>query len=168
MPRTDGLTIRSATLDDAAALARIYNHYIATSVATFEETPVSLLLMTSRIRELLSNSFPWLVAERDASIAGYAYARPWKERSAYRFAAESTVYLDSEAVGRGLGKALYRELLAILHDRGFHTVIGGIALPNDPSVALHESLGFRKVAHFREQGFKFGRWVDVAYWQLML
>lgn len=165
---SEGLLIRPAVTDDAAALARIYNHYVENSVATFEEIPVSQLLMTSRINELRSGAFPWLVAEREMAIVGYAYARRWKERSAYRFAAESTVYVGADVVGQGVGKIVYRALLDILRRDGFHTVIGGIALPNDASIALHESLGFRKVAHFQEQGFKFDRWIDVAYWQLMM
>lgn len=165
---SDELRIRSAEPEDAGLLADIYNHYVLNSVATFEEAPVSRLLMTARVNEVLASALPWIVAEKDGALVGYAYARRWKERSAYRFAVESTVYLAQHALGQGIGRLMYRELLTVLRRDGFHTVIGGIALPNDASVALHESLGFRKVAHFQEQGFKFDRWIDVAYWQLML
>ena len=99
---------------------------------------------------------------------GYAYASKWKGRCAYRFAVETTVYLDAPAHGRGLGRRLYERLLAALRESGMHVAIGGIALPNPASIALHEKLGFRKVGQFEEVGFKLGRWVDVGYWQVML
>jgi phosphinothricin acetyltransferase len=105
---------------------------------------------------------------RDGSVIGYAYATRWRARPAYRHAVESTVYLDPAAAGQGLGARLYRQLLKQLQAGGLHTVIAGIAQPNERSVALHERLGFRKVAHFAQVGRKFDRWVDVAYWQLLL
>ena len=103
-----------------------------------------------------------------ADVVGYAYAGPWRTRAAYRFAVETTVYLDRNRTGHGLGRALYGRLLADLRELGFRCAMGGIALPNDASVALHERMGFVKVAHFREVGFKFNRWIDVAYWQRAL
>src|SRR5690606_39143142 len=99
---------------------------------------------------------------------GYAYAARWKGRCAYRYSVESTIYLDLGARRGGIGTVLYAALLERLRSRGYHAVIGGIALPNDASVRLHEQLGFRKVAHFPEVGFKLGRWVDVGYWQIIL
>jgi len=108
------------------------------------------------------------VWELDGGILGYAYATSWKVRAAYRHAAESSIYLAQEATGRGLGSRLYTALIAELGQRGLHCVIGGAALPNPVSVALHEKLGFTKVGEFREVGFKFGRWIDVAYWELLL
>ncbi len=160
--------LRPATPEDAAALARVYNHYIENTVVTFEETPVSPADMTSRLSEIRDAEFPWLVADRDGDVAGFAYAGPWKGRCAYRHSAEITVYLDPQQVGRGLGSQLYAELINILKDRGFHAIMGGIALPNAASVALHEKFGLEKVAHFKEVGFKFERWVDVGYWQRRL
>ena len=160
--------IRAATDRDASGIARIYNHYVVHSVVTFEEETVSDDEMARRVREVQSAALPWLVADEEGHIAGYAYAGKWKARSGYRFTVESSVYLDPAFVARGLGTALYETLLAILREKRIHTVIGGIALPNPSSIALHEKLGFEKVAHFREQGFKFNRWIDVGYWQLML
>lgn len=113
-------------------------------------------------------SLPWLVALQGDAVAGYAFATKWKGRCAYRFSVETTVYLDDAVRGNGIGTALYRDLLARLTSMGFHTAIGGIALPNDASVRLHEKLGYRKVAHFQQTGFKFGKWIDVGYWQVML
>jgi len=160
--------IRSATATDAEAIAAIYNHYIRDSIVTFEETAVPAADMARRMAEVSAAGLPWLVAERSGAIAGYARATPWRPRSAYRFSVESSIYLDPQHTGAGLGTHLYRELLAQLKSRSLHVAIGGVALPNAASVALHEKLGFRKVAHFGEVGFKFGRWIDVAYWQLAL
>jgi len=101
-------------------------------------------------------------------IAGFAYANRWKTRSAYRHSVETTIYLEQGREGRGIGSVLYSALLPILKSQGIHAVIGGAAMPNDASVALHEKLGFERVATFRQVGFKHGRWVDVAYWQLVL
>ena len=118
--------------------------------------------------ETVSANMPWLVAVNDRVVVGYAYASKWKGRCAYRFAVESTVYLDTAQQGRGIGKALYIALLNELRARSLHTVIGGIALPNPASIALHERLGFEPVARFKQVGFKQERWIDVGYWQLLL
>jgi L-amino acid N-acyltransferase YncA len=124
--------------------------------------------MSERIQEVTSNSLPWLVAEQAQQIVGYAFAGKWKGRYAYRYSVESSVYLDPAYTGQGVGTQLYRALLAVLQERSIHVVIGGIALPNAASVALHERLGFTQVAHFREVGYKFGQWIDVGYWQRSL
>jgi L-amino acid N-acyltransferase YncA len=113
-------------------------------------------------------TFPWLVKEEDGIVIGYANTNNWKVRSAYRFSVESTIYLHPDFVGRGLGSKLYASLISRLRDRSLHTAIGGIALPNESSVALHERLGFQKVAHFKEVGWKFNHWIDVGYWELIL
>jgi phosphinothricin acetyltransferase len=159
--------IRSATLDDAQAVARIYNHYVEQTVVSFEEEPVSIEEMRSRMTEKLP-AYPWIVAEIDGQVIGYAYAGKWNARSAYRFAVESSVYLDHAHVGKGVGSQLYRALLDDLRARSLHCVIGGVALPNAASVALHEKFGFQKVAHYREVGRKMDQWIDVGYWELML
>lgn len=160
--------IRQAAATDAEAIACIYNHYIRETIITFEEQPVSPSEMADRIAEVAAASLPWLVAEQDGSIVGYARATKWKGRSAYRFSVETTIYLAPHWIGKGIGSSLYRLLLKQLKDLELHIAIGGVALPNVASVALHEKLGFRKVAHFSEVGFKFGKWIDVAYWQLSL
>ncbi|WP_296948615.1 arsinothricin resistance N-acetyltransferase ArsN1 family B [uncultured Massilia sp.] len=162
------IAIRPAGSDDAAAIAAIYNPYVATTTITFEEAPVTGADIAARIRDVADAGLPWLVASVDGSVAAYAYATRWRARPAYRYAVESTVYVDERAQGRGLGGRVYRALLEELRARGLHTVIGGIAQPNERSVGLHERLGFRKVAHFEEVGFKLGRRIDVAYWQLRL
>ena len=153
---------------DAAALVAIYNHFVQHTVVTFEEVPVRGDEFAQRMEAVVSASLPYLVAERDGAIAGYAYASRWKERSGYRFAVESTVYLAPDCAGQGIGTGLYDALFGRLSAWGAHAVLGGIALPNDASVALHEKFGMRKVAHFDAVGYKFGRWVDVGYWQRLL
>jgi L-amino acid N-acyltransferase YncA len=160
--------IRSAVLRDAEVIARIYNHYILNTIVTFEEQAVSTLEMGERIKAVEAASFPWLVSERADQVVGYAYAGKWQGRSAYRYSAECTVYLDPAVKGQGLGTELYEALFTLLRGKQTHTVIGGIALPNEASVALHEKFGLRKVAHFKEVGYKFNRWVDVGYWQVVL
>jgi len=161
-------SIRTATADDADRIAEIYNHYIANTVVTFEEEPVAGDEMRRRMADVTASSLPWLVAEQAGRIVGYAYATKWKARSAYRFSVETTVYLADGLAKQGLGSRLYHELFRLLKAQGIHTAIGGIALPNDASVALHEKFGMRKVAHFEQVGFKFGKWVDVGYWERFL
>lgn len=162
------MLIRAATAADAEAIAAIYNHYVLETIVTFEEEPVAPQEMARRIAEVQAAGLPWLVAEEGGLIAGYAYATPWRSRFGYRFSVEVTVYTAPGQAGRGVGSRLYGELLPLLEAQGRHAAMGGIALPNDASIALHEKFGFRKVAHFREPGIKFGRWIDVGYWQRVL
>ena len=162
------MDIRPAAPAHASAIATIYNHYIVSTTVTFETERVTTGDMQARVEETQSASLPWLVAEERDRVLGYAYASKWKGRCAYRYSVESTVYLDADCTGRGIGKALYARLLDALRERGMHAVIGGVALPNAASIALHEALGFRKVAHFEQVGFKQDRWIDVGYWQLLL
>lgn len=169
MPGTRAeLTVRSATSEDAMQVAEIYNHYIRTSTITFEEDPVSAADMAARIQDLQRSSYPWLVATDGADILGYAYGSKWKVRAAYRHSSEITVYVRAGAEGSGVGSALYSHLLPALKAIGVHAVIGGVALPNEASIRLHEKFGFEKCAHFRDVGFKFDRWIDVAYWEKLL
>lgn len=158
-------TLRDATADDGAALADIYNYYIGETTVTFEETRVSGGDMAERVAEVQRLGLPWLVAEQAGRLVGYAYATTWRTRVAYRYCTEVTVYLDRRAFGRGFGTQLYAELFERLEPSGMHALLGCIALPNEASVALHEKFGMKKVAHFEEVGFKFGRWIDVGYWQ---
>ncbi len=159
--------VRSATTEDAARICEIYNHYILHSTITFEEQPVSPDEMKQRIAEVLTG-LPWLVWVEDQVVQGFAYASKWKGRCAYRYSVESTAYLADGSTGRGIGTRLYEALFTALRQSKMHVVMGGIALPNDASIAMHEKLGFEKVAHFREVGCKFGKWIDVGYWQLFL
>ena len=160
--------IRVAVADDASEIARIYNHYVLNTIVTFEEESVSADEIARRIEEVQSGSLPWLVAERESGIAGYAYATKWKVRRGYRFSVEVTAYVDQGCAGMGIGSRLYEKLLPMLQERHIHAAMGGIALPNEASVAFHEKFGFSKVAHFKEVGFKFNKWIDVGYWQRML
>ena len=159
--------IRSAIPADGAAMADIYNHYVLNSIVTFEEERISTEQMQERVGEV-QRRHPWLVYESAGSIAGYAYAGSWKSRHSYRHSLESTVYVHKDKTGRRIGTQLYGGLIELLKPAGFHTVVGGIALPNEGSIGLHEKLGFTKVAHFKEVGWKFERWIDVGYWQLVL
>jgi L-amino acid N-acyltransferase YncA len=158
--------LRACTPADAAQICSIYNHYVVNTVVTFEEVPVQVQEMARRIVDITSR-FPWFVCERDDLVCGYAYAAPWKERSAYQYAVESTVYLTPQAMGQGIGTLLYSTLLDALRKTTVHCVVGGISLPNAASVALHEKLGFSKIGHFHEVGRKFDQWVDVGYWELV-
>jgi L-amino acid N-acyltransferase YncA len=162
------LVIRTASATDAAQVADIYNHFVLTSTITFEEEPVAVQEFARRIADIQANALPWLVAARGEEIVGFAYASRWKTRAAYRFSTEVTVYVRDGLGRSGIGSRLYAELFAALRSFGAHAVIGGVALPNEASLRLHEKFGFKKVAQFNEVGFKFNRWIDVTYWQLIL
>lgn len=162
------IAIRDAASSDAASIAAIYNVHVRTTTATFELEGVNADEMARRIGDVQTRGLPWLVALQDGVVLGYAYATPWKARAAYAYSVESSIYLAESAQGRGLGKRLYAELIERLRDAGIHAVIGGITLPNPTSITLHEALGFEYIGRFREVGWKFERWIDVGYWQLVL
>ena len=162
------LSIRPATLADAWSLAGIYNHYVRHTIVTFEEEPLSTKLMEARINAVRSHSLPWLVAENRDGVGGYAYAGQFKDRAAYRYCVETTVYLGHGREGHGIGTRLYSELLEALRAQGVRTAVGLIALPNAPSVTLHEKLGFQHTGTLQGVGFKLDRWIDVGYWQKVL
>ncbi|TMO49030.1 arsinothricin resistance N-acetyltransferase ArsN1 family B [Pseudoalteromonas ruthenica] len=160
--------LRHATPEDAKAIAELYNYYIRHTTFTFEESLVDTQLMSQRIASIKAVNLPWLVYAQDGELKGYAYASKWKERSAYRFAVETSVYVAHQHQGQGIGRQLYSALLETLTAQGVHTAIGGITLPNPPSIALHQALGMHKVAHFEKVGYKFEQWLDVGYWQIHL
>lgn len=159
--------VRPIQRADAQAVCDIYNHHVLNTIVTFEEDAVNADEMAHRIAEV-THTFPWHVVESGGRVVGYAYATVWKDRSAYRYAVESAVYVAEGQHGLGFGTALYEALLGELRHRHLHSVIGGISLPNEASVALHEKLGFRPVGTFCEAGWKLSRWIDVGYWQLVL
>jgi L-amino acid N-acyltransferase YncA len=161
------LAIRPVTPGDAPAIAAIYNYYVRETTVTFEETDVSDAQMASRLAGV-SDIHPWLVGEQDGVVIGYAYARKYHERAAYRHTVETAVYLDHRRHGAGAGTALYAALLAALPRGKVHSLIGSIGLPNVASIRLHEKLGFRRVADYPQLGFKFGRWIDVAGFHRLL
>lgn len=160
--------IRPARLSDAPSITKIYNHYVKHSIATFEEQALAAAEMQQRMQSVFEAELPWLVAEDVGKLVGYAYASPFKTRSAYRFSVEVTVYLAAELGGGGWGTMLYNGLFEQLKERSVHAIIAGISLPNPASVKLHENKGMQKVAHFNQVGYKFNQWVDVGYWQLLI
>lgn len=160
--------IRDATIGDAGDICAIYNYYIENTVISFEEQPLAVEEMQQRMETIFSYKLPWLVYSDNNTIVGYAYATRWHHRASYKYSVEVSVYLKHDMMGNGIGGSLYAELIARLKALKYHAVIGGIALPNAASVALHEKFGFRQVAHYRETGFKNGNWIDVGYWELIL
>jgi L-amino acid N-acyltransferase YncA len=161
------LIVRLASDADAEAIAGIYAPYVRDTAISFETEPPSVDEMRGRVRAVLTWA-PWLVCERDGRVVGYAYAARFHARAAYQWTVEVTVYVDSAVHRSGVGRALYGMLLDALRLQGFRTAVGIIALPNPPSVALHERLGFRNVGVALETGFKHGCWHDIGWWQLEL
>jgi L-amino acid N-acyltransferase YncA len=159
--------IRPATPADAQQIAAIYRPFCDESHVSFEIPAPDAGEMASRI-ERISRRFPWLVEDADGEIAGYAYASPHRERAAYRWAVEVTVYVAERLRGRGIGRALYTELFGRLRGQGLFKAYAGIALPNPASQGLHQSMGFSLVGIYRRIGYKLGAWHDVAWWQLDL
>lgn len=168
MAENGGMIIRIADQTDAPFVAEIYNHYIETSHATFEVEPVDADEMLRRINDGRAAGYPFFVAEEDGEIVGYAYGRRFRPRAAYRRSIEISVYLRNGHEGKNIGTQLYEQLFSEINKGDFHAIIAGISLPNEASIRLHEKFGMTKVAHFREVGFKFGRWIDVGYWELLL
>lgn len=160
------MTIRATDTRDLDAIADITNHYIRETAIHFNDQPVTVDELRS-VWQARGHRYPHLTMLHDEAVAGFAKAAPWRDRAAYRFTAEVGIYLRHRLTGRGMGRTLYQALIDACRAAGFHTLIGGIALPNDASVALHERLGFRRVAEFREVGWKFDRWHNVAFFQLV-
>ncbi len=161
------LTIRLATPTDAEGILNIYAPYIETTSLTFETVVPSVEEFAQRISHYLEN-WPWLVCEADGKIAGYAYASRYRERVAYQWSVECSVYIHEDFQKAGVGSALYTALFAILQKQGFNNVYAVINLPNDKSVAFHESLGFTYFATYEKVGYKLGQWKNVGWWQLQL
>ncbi len=159
--------IRDVKIEDAKSICEIYNHYIKNTSITFEVGEIDKDTMAERIADI-SEKFFWIVYEKEGKILGYAYVSSFKNRSAYNNTVEGSVYIRKDKAGKGIGSTLLSQLITRCRERNYHTVIGTITLPNEGSVALHEKLGFKKVAHFKEVGFKFGSWIDAGSWQLLL
>lgn len=155
--------IREAKYSDAKMIADIYNHYILNTVITFEVEPVTPQEIMVRMKKAKKVG-PYLVYEENGEVIGYTYVSKFRERKAYEHSVESTIYLKHGLGGKGLGTKLYSELLSQVSSQR-HAIIGGVALPNEASVKLHERCGFKKVAHFSQVGKKFGKWIDVGFWQ---
>ena len=161
------MLIRPARATDFEAIAALTNFYIVHTAIHFGLEPVSPQELQDSWSETQAQ-FPFLVAEVEGVFAGYAKASTWRSRKAYDRTCESGIYIDAKFQGRGVGKAMYVVLLNECRQRGFHTVVAGAALPNDISCRLHESCGFALTGVFREVGFKFEKWHDVAWFQIML
>lgn len=152
---------------DAAAVADIYRPSVESGLASFEDVAPGAAEMARRMDATLAMT-PWLVAETDGRVVGYAYAGPHHARAGYRWSANVSVYVADGHGRRGIGRRLYRELFAILARQGFVNVYAGITLPNDASVALHRSMGMAPIGIYRGVGFKHGAWHDVAWYGLRL
>jgi L-amino acid N-acyltransferase YncA len=159
------MTIRPVTPEDAAQVADLYNYYIRNTHHTFETEPIGAEEMARRIEDV-TGDFPFLVAEEEGKIHGYAYAAQFRLRMEFEFTAEVLIYVANDAKQKGIGTALYSQLFDMLAETDIHALVAGISFPNDASIRFHEKLGFEKVAHFREVGYKLGRWVDVGFWEL--
>lgn len=158
------MDIRLATLADAPAVAAIYRPYVEESTISFELVAPDAAMMRERMAKVLAK-LPWLVCELDEGVVGYAHAGPHRDRAAYQWSVDVSIYLRRGLQRRGLGRALYTELFALLARQGYYTAYAGISLPNAASTGLHESFGFEPVGVYRKAGFKFGGWHDVGWWQ---
>lgn len=161
------MIVRKADFEDSVQIAEIYNYYIENSHATFEVEILSSSEMENRIRETFAGKYPFFICEESDEIIGYAYGRQFRPRRAYLHTVETSVYIKNGWHGKSIGTMLYEKLFEEIFKMDIHAIIGGISLPNEASVKLHEKFGFEKVAHFREVGFKFGQWIDVGYWELL-
>jgi phosphinothricin acetyltransferase len=162
---TETLIVRDFELRDVSAANALTNHFIEHTTIHFGADRASDEAFEAYWREGRARH-PWLVGELDGRFAGYCKASAWRARAAYARTAETGIYVEPHARGRGVGTSMYRSLLDRLRADGFRTIVAGIALPNEASVRLHEAVGFTKVGVFREAGFKLGAWIDVGFWQL--
>lgn len=156
--------IRLATGEDAPAVRDAYAPYVEETVISFEYDPPSADEVARRI-EATTEAHPWLVCEVGDDVVGYAYAGPFSGRPAYRWVVEVSAYVDVDHRRRGVGRALYESLLAVLPEQGFVEAYAGITLPNERSVGFHESMGFAHHATYPAVGYKFGEWHDVGWWR---
>ncbi len=163
----DARSVRDARAEDAAACAAIYAPYVTGTAITFELVPPTEQVMAERIASA-ARTHAWLVLEDEGRVVGYAYGGPYKERAAYRWACEVSVYLEMGRRRTGAGRALYAALLPRLAERGYRTATAGMTLPNEASVALHRAMGFEPIGIWRRIGYKHGAWHDVEWAQVML
>lgn len=159
------VSVRAAKPDDAEAIAAIYARIVASTTISFELEPPSVDEMRGRIENTLK-TLPWLVSlDGSDQVNGYAYASKHRERAAYQWSVDVTVYVRDDSRGQGVGRALYEVLFSRLAEQGFFQAFAGIALPNSGSIALHEAMGFKSIGVYRNVGFKLGQWRDVSWWQ---
>ncbi|RYY24994.1 MAG: N-acetyltransferase family protein [Sphingomonadales bacterium] len=164
------IAIRAATPDDASAIAAIYAPHVLTGTVSFEIDPPDARAMRSRMAAS-EGLYPWIVAtngDETGGVIGYAYATKFRDRPAYKYVCETSIYLTDASSGSGVGRLLYKALVDTARAQGFVHAFGAIALPNDRSIRLHEAVGFRRAGVYREVGFKHGQWIDVGFWQCQL
>jgi len=163
------MIVRRATLDDAQAIAAVYGHHVIHGTGTFEETPPSPSEIAARMKAVLDKGFPWVVVEDEGRIVAYAYAGPYRERAAYRFTAEDSVYVAADAQRRGYGKAALAAVIEACRAMGLRRLIAVIGdTQNAASIGLHRALGFEPCGVLPAVGYKAGRWLDVPLMQLPL
>lgn len=163
------MIVRPATDEDAAALAAIYGHHVLHGFGTFETTPPDAAWMDRRRREVQGYGLPYLVAEAEGRVLGFAYASPFRPRPGYRFTAEDSVYVAPDAIGRGVGRAVLSEVVAACEALGLRQLVAVIGdSGNAASIGLHRSLGFQDAGVGRSLGHKHGRWVDIVWMQKAL
>jgi L-amino acid N-acyltransferase YncA len=159
--------IRYASESDAAAIQAIYAPIVSLTPTSFEVKPPTVAEMAQRIRKTLTCN-PWLVCQHDGMVLGYAYAGPHRERAAYQWSVDVSIYVHEQWRGCGIGRALYLSLFAHLRAQGYYHAYAGITLPNPGSVALHEAMGMEHIGTYRQVGYKMGAWHDVGWWQVEL
>ena len=155
------------TLNDVSEITRIYAHYVTHTVVTFDTKVPSEKEMCERLQPIIRNCPAWVCVE-EGEIAGYCYAHEWKTKKAYSATAETTIYLHPDYLRKGYGRILMEQLIKDCRERSYHALVACITIPNEPSVKLHEKLGFKQVSHFHEVGRKFDKWLDVADYELIL
>ena len=155
------------TLNDVSEIIRIYAHYVTHTVVTFDTKVPSEKEMCERLQPIIRNCPAWVCVE-EGKIAGYCYAHEWKTKKAYSATAETTIYLHPDYLRKGYGRILMEQLIKDCRERSYHALVACITIPNEPSVKLHEKLGFKQVSHFHEVGRKFDKWLDVADYELIL
>ena len=160
--------IRNVKRTDAEDIAEIYNYYIENTIISFEAEPVNAEEIECRILKITEKGYPFIVYEEEEKVIGYAYLSKWRERDAYKKTLETSIYLDKDHLHKGIGRKLYQRLIELGKKLGIHVLIGGVSVPNPESQKLHEYFGFEKVGFFKEVGYKFDRYIDVEFWQLVL
>ena len=160
--------MRGVEIRDAADIAAIYNYYIRETIITFETEEIDTAEMENRIKKILEAGYPFIVHEENNKITGYAYVGKFRERSAYSESLETSIYLDINEKGRGIGRKLYKRLIELSQEAGVHVLIGVVSYPNLASQRLHESVGFEKAGVIKEAGKKFGKYIDVEFWSYIL
>ncbi|MDR1631471.1 MAG: GNAT family N-acetyltransferase [Dysgonamonadaceae bacterium] len=160
--------IRNVKPFDAEHIAKIYNYYIENTAVTFDENPVTTEKIRQKIDDICAKAYPYLVCEKNNQLVGYAHLNTWRSHSAYNITLETTIYIDPEHTGKGLGVKLYEALIEKSRKINIHSLIAVISLPNDSSRKLHEKFGFQLVGNFKETGIKFNKLIDVEFWQKIL